>query len=156
MEKRTYRIFADYFQFYLWDKEKDPLAPVDYTDVDIQNRIKTGPNVVVVQPLRNMYVPVELEVCDTAPNDAFAEWDHVAECTLELPSGHLEIHECTGGPIDEFVLSPGTYRVRSYFGSLASISDDGLEGDDHYRIIMWPAPKAALSVLKLWSDTTGR
>ncbi len=156
MVTRSYRIFADYFQFYLWDQELHPLAPVDYTDEDIQNRIKTGPNVVVVQPFRNMDVPVDLEVLDSPLDDETGDWDHVAECSLSLPSGHLGIEECTGGPIDEIELKPGTYRVRCYFGNLSSFSDDGLDGDDHYRIVMWPAPQAPLRVLKQWHESVGR
>jgi hypothetical protein len=58
--KRSYTIFADYHQFYLWDKEIAPDAPTDYTDADVEKRIKTAPNVVVIQPERNMGVPVEL------------------------------------------------------------------------------------------------
>ena len=145
---RTYEIFADYHQFYLWDKEVEPDAPTDYTDEDVRRRIKAAPNVVVIQPERNMEVPVELEVFEHMPPLQLAGWDHVAEASLELPSGVLEIHECTGGSIDQVRLSPGSYRIRALYGNLADLSEDRLVGNDHYRIEIWPAPSAPVEVLK--------
>src|SRR5437899_9277800 len=92
-------VFADYFQFYLWDKVADPPAPVDWTDQDESNRLKAEPNVAVVCPVRNMTVPVTIEVLGGAPDYSLEQWDHVAECSLELPSGVLELHQCAGGSI---------------------------------------------------------
>jgi hypothetical protein len=146
--KRQYSVFADYHQFYLWDANTSPQAPTDYTDLDIERRIKVGENVVVIQPERNMTVPVTLEVCSSPPPLDLAVWDHVAEASLELPSGLLEIHECTGGSLDRIALAPGTYRVRAYFGKLGELSEDGLEGGDHYEVAVWPASAAPISVLK--------
>ena len=31
----------------------------------------------------------------------------------------------------------GTYRARIFYGNLDSLSDNGLQGDDHYSIVMW-------------------
>lgn len=146
--KRSYSVFADYHQFYLWDKEISPDAPTDYTDADVEKRIKAAPNVVAIQPERNMSVPVELEIAPCEPAPEFQPWDHIAEASLELPSGQLEIHECTGGPIDQISLQPGTYRIRAYYGGLNEISEDGLEGNDHYKLVIWPAPSASVLVLK--------
>ena len=112
LARGSYTVFADYFQFYLWDKDADPEAPTEYSDDDINNRIKTGRNVAVIQPVRNMEVPVEIEIHESDPGSNPDDWDHVAECSLELPSGHLEIHECTGGPIAEFSIPQPAFRNR--------------------------------------------
>ena len=149
---KRYSIFADYHQFYLWDHEANPDAPTDYTDEDTVRRIKAAPFVVVVQPERNMAVPVDVEIAHEPPELALDVWDHVAEASLTLPSGRLEIHECTGGSIDILTVPAGTYRVRAYYGGLKTLSDDGLDGDDHYRIVLWPAPFADLAVLKQYVD----
>ena len=151
MQKR-YEIFADYHQFYLWDHDANPNSALDYDDADIERRIKAAPFLVVVQPERNMSVPVELEVADHPPGGDYDDWDHVAEASLELPSGKLEIHECTGGSIDILSVPPGTYRVRAYFGGLDTLSEDRLDGDDHYRILLWPAPSADIAVLKQYVE----
>jgi hypothetical protein len=146
--KRRYSIFADYHQFYLWDARVAPDAPTDYSDDDIAKRIKAAPNIVVIQPERNMQVPVELEVLTEAPPLSFDKWDHIAEASLDLPSGELEVHECTGGSIDRIAVAAGSYRVRAHFGGLDSLSPNGLEGGDHYAIAMWPAPSSPPSILK--------
>ncbi|AWN54827.1 hypothetical protein [Methylobacterium sp. 17Sr1-1] len=145
---RQYRIVADYHQFYLWDHGTSPDAPTDFTDADVARRIKAAPHVVVVQPERNMEVPVEIEVVSDAPPLDLDRWDHVAEASLALPSGRLEIHECTGGSVDVVPVTPGTYRVRVEHGGLGTISPDGLDGQDQYRIVLWPAPFAEVAVLK--------
>jgi hypothetical protein len=108
--------------------------------------------VVVIQPARNMTVAVDVEVTDVSPTLAPDNWDHIAEASIELPSGRLEIHECTGGSIDVLPVSPGAYRVRAYFGGLDTLSDDGLDGDDRYRIVLWPAPFAPIEILKQYED----
>jgi hypothetical protein len=146
--KYTYKIFADYFQFYLWDKNVEPEAPTDYTEDDIRNKIKTAPSVVVIQPERNMEVPVELEVFGSEPPLELEPWDHIAEASLDLPSGLLEIYECAGESIEEIQLAPGTYRIRAYYGKLGELSEDGLDGNDHYRLDVWQAPHKEIKVIK--------
>lgn len=145
---RRYEIFADYHQFYLWDRARDASSALDYTEADCTARIKTGPFIVVIMPERNMAVPVTLELADRAPDPDFEAWDHVTEASLDLPSGGLEIHECTGGSVDVLEVEPGSYRVRTHHGGLDSLSEDGLDGDDQYRIVLWPAPASEVVVIK--------
>src|SRR5262245_41726300 len=116
LQQKRVDIFADHHQFYLWDSRKECSAPENYTDEDVQRRIKTGPHVVVIHPERNMNVPVVLEIHDTDPGFQPDDWDHVAEASLHRPTGQLQVHECTGGPVAEFDVSPGWYRVRSHHG----------------------------------------
>ena len=148
LQHQAVEVFADYNQFYLWDRGTNPEAPVDYTDEDVERRIKTGPNVVVIQPERNTTVAVEIEVHDAEPPFDPGDWDHVAEASLHLPTGQLQVHECTGGPVADFAVKPGWYRVRSFHGGLDAISPDGLEGEDRYKIVLWPAPAADVAVIK--------
>jgi hypothetical protein len=152
---RQYEIFADYHQFYLWDHGTSPAPPIDYTDEDLTRRIKAAPFVVVIQPERNMNVQVRLDLRDTPPDGVLDDWDHIAEASLELPSGRLEVHECTGGSVDIIELQPGTYRVRACFGGLGTLSEDRLDGEDHYRLILWPAPFAPVAVLKQYPMPMG-
>ncbi len=145
---KRYQIFADYFQFYLWDADERPNAPEDYDGEDIRSRIKAAPFVVVIQPIRNREVPVEIELPPAPPLLVLDDWDHVVEASIDLPSGRLEIHECTGGSIDILSVTPGSYRVRACFAGLGTLSEDGLDGDDHYHITLWPASPAPVDVLK--------
>jgi hypothetical protein len=146
------QVFADYHQFYIWDGGTDPLAPVDYTDDDLRNRVKVALHVIVIQPMRNMTVPVRIEVRDTDPGWDPSSWDHVVECSLKLPTGHLEVHECTGAAQLDLRLAPGTYRVRVLFAGLDSLSSSGLEGNDRYVALVWPGDEQPLRVLKQYAS----
>ena len=150
---KQYTVFADYHQFYLWDHGTSPDAPTDYTELDTQRRIKAAPFVVVVLPERNMDVPVEVEVIDQPPCIDLDPWDHVTEASLDLPSGRLEVHECTGRSIDILPVTPGSYRVRVYHGGLGTLSVDGLEGEDQYRVVLWPAAPSEVTVLKQYQPS---
>ena len=150
MLRHELKVYADYHQFYVWDAGVDPQAPEDFTDEDTRRMVKVAPNVVVIQPVRNMEVPVELEVHETDPGCESSDWDHVVETGIELLTGKLQIHECTGGPALDLQLSPGSYRVRTLFSGLGTLSADGLEGDDRYRIVLWPGPVVPLHVTKQW------
>jgi hypothetical protein len=50
------------------------LAPDDYSEEDVERRIKAGSHVVVVQPERNMNVPVEIEIHDSDPPYDLDAW----------------------------------------------------------------------------------
>lgn len=146
--KKHYEIFADYHQFYLMDAEGNPFMPEDWNDEDVQRRIKAEKHIVVIQTERNMIVPVDLEIVSSAPKENFENWDHIAEASLDLPSGKLQIEECCGETKDILNLFSGLYRIRAFFGNLNTLSFDGLEGDDHYKIVMWQAPFEDVKVLK--------
>ena len=151
VQRKAFDVFADYHQFYLWDRGMTDQAPEEYTPEDVRRRIKTGSHVVVIQPARNTTVPVVVEVHGADPGFESAAWDHIAEASLHLPTGRLEVHECTGGPVAEFAVAPGWYRVRCLHGGLGTLEESGLDGGDHYRAVLWPAPFADVWVVKQWA-----
>src|SRR5689334_7192226 len=128
----------------------NPEAPDDYVAEDIARRIKTGRNVVVIQPERNLTVPVEVEIHDAEPEYNPDEWDHIVEASLYLPSGHLSIEECTSSGFTDFEVSPGWYRVRSFHGGFDTLDEWANRGGDYYKIVLWPAPPADIVVVKQW------
>ena len=148
MHVRSLSVFADYFQFYLWDAGTNPRAPVHYAPPDGERRLKTGPNGVAILTARNMTVPVTVEIVDAEPSLDIKAWDHVVEASLHVPTGRLQLHECTGSAVADFEIVPGWYRVRSCYGGLDSIDTTGLNGNDHYHLVLWPAPYADVRVLK--------
>jgi hypothetical protein len=150
LQQQSFALFADYHQFCLWDRGMNPMAPVDYDDQDVERRIKTGPHVVVIQPQRAMTVKVEVQIHDSEPSYRAVDWDHIAEASLDLPTGQLQVHESTGGPVAEFQVTPGSYRARSFHGGLATIGESGIDGNDHYRIVLWSRPMADSKIIKKW------
>jgi len=151
MTTHSVRLFADYHQFYVWDAGTDPCAPEDYSDEAGSRRVTAVAHVLVVHPIRNTAVPVDVELCESEPPFEQARWDHAVDCSLHLPTGSLQVHECTGGPVLDLVVEPGSYRARVLFGGLNTVSEDGLQGDDCYRVVLWPGPPGPLLVLKEWN-----
>ncbi|MBJ6802674.1 hypothetical protein [Geomonas propionica] len=147
------RIFADYRQFYLWDPvASERLAPTEWTDDDVHRRIKIADHVVVICPERNMEVPVHIRLFDKDPGFTLGQWDHIAEAPLLIQSGILEVHECTGSDLAAFSVAPGQYRIRSMHCSLGQLSEDGLEGEDHYQVDIWPSQTKTMIIIKQWEE----
>ncbi len=146
-------VMADYHQFYVWDPVlSDRQAPTDYTDEDIARRVKLSDGAVVICPVRNMRVPVEVSIWDLEPPIHLVEWQHVALAPLYVPSGTIQIDECTGSSQAEFTVEAGHYSVRCLFKGLDTISPDGLDGRDVYSIQIWPQRIFALQIVKSWVD----
>ena len=151
MLQQTFKIFADYFMVYLCDDDIQPSMPEDVTDADIERRLRVEPHIMVIHTARNMTVPVTVEVYPGEPPVDLTAWDHVTECSLEVPSGRLMLAGTTDYPPDcpRIVLpTAGTYRVRTLHSGLDTLRDNDLDGDDHYYFAVWPAPFAEWHVLK--------
>lgn len=151
MREYKFKIFADNFQINLQDFESKMDLPLWNKEAN-ENRfeISKSGNMITIGTARNMDVPVTVEIRNEAPPDDFDNWDHVNEGSLEVLSGYIWLF----GWSDELDASPripvasGQYRVRIYYGNLDSLSKDGLEGDDHYKIVLWQAAQAPPQVLK--------
>lgn len=145
-------IFADYHQFYVWDPvTSGQVAPEDWSDQDVVNRVKVAPGVVVVCPVRQTTVPVEVGIWDSEPQVIFNAWQHVVEAPL-ITTGKIEIHECTGGSHACFTVEPGDYTVRALFRGLDTFSEDGLDGKDFYEIQIWKARCAQFKIIRKWDN----
>jgi hypothetical protein len=100
--------------------------------------------------LRNMDVPVEVELLQSTPSESFGASDQVNECDIEIRSGTLVIAGCTDYFPDaaRIKVEPGSYRARVYYGKLDSLSEDGLDGNDHYKVSLWMSEPSGLHILK--------
>ena len=152
MSSHQIAVEVDYHQFYLWDPTIPAEAPEDYTDEDVRRMVKVADHVVVVQPVRNGTVPVGLTLFPADPGFPIEEFDHVVECSLDLPGGQLQVHECMGGAVLDLEVQAGTYRVRVLFHSLATLDEDHLDGKDSYTVQLWPGEQRGLTVVKQWAD----
>ena len=145
-----FTLFADYFQFYLQDEEAAGDLSDSWTPQATSDLLAVNVGVVGVGTVRNMDVSVALEVRDESPNDDLASWDHVAQCGINLPSGRMVVAGCTDYFPDalRIPVEPGYYRVRIFYGNLDSLSEDGLDGEDHYRVVLWPGEPTEPIVVK--------
>lgn len=141
MQKFEYKLFADYFQFYLQDESRPDTDPSGlWTKEAVDRLLAVGSGILMVGTVRNMTVPVTVEIRDAEPDEKADTWDQVNECSLEVPSGRIVVAACTDYFPDaaRITVPPGLYRVRCYYASLDALSEDGLEGNDLYRIVLWP------------------
>ncbi|WP_375780630.1 hypothetical protein ACE103_18670 [Bradyrhizobium sp. ma5] len=143
-------LFADYFQFYIQDESATGDLSEAWTPEATDRLLAIVPGMVGISTVRNMHVPVSVQVLEREPDHDSSDWDHVVEASLDVASGRIVIAGCTDYFPDAMRIEtePGTYRVRVSYGALDTLSEDGLEGDDHYRLQLWPAPSIAVRVLK--------
>jgi len=145
-----FKLFADYFQFYLQDEGAELDLSESWSEEAVGRLLAIAPGTIGIGTVRNMNVPVVVEVAENAPEDDASEWDQINECDLEVSSGRVLIAGCTDYFPDaaRIELSPGTYRARVYYGKLNTLSADGLDGEDRYKIVLWSAAPGPLRVIK--------
>ena len=114
-----------------------------------QRGLVVAPGVIAVGTERNFTVPVTLEVHDSQPNDDFSDWDKVNECSIEILSGTVVILGCTDyfPEAARVQVKPHCYRARIYYGGLDTVVDFN-KGDDHYKVVLWPASYSEPKILK--------
>lgn len=146
-------LFADYHQFYLRDEFADGDLSEAWTDAAVCRMMAVSEGVVGFGTVRNMEVPVTVELLSSEPTVDLQRCDHIVEGSLTILRGPLVVAGCTDYLPDaaRFELKPGAYRVRLSASGLDTLSDDGLEGQDRYLVQLWLAPAIAPSVLKQWA-----
>jgi hypothetical protein len=146
------RVMADYYQFYVSDPVlSGGVAPEEWSARDVDNRAMAVRGIVVICPLRNMEVPVEVGIWDEEPHTIFANWQHIVEAPLTT-RGRIEIEGCLGGNMASFEMEPGEYTVRALFRGLDTLSEDGLQGRDYYEIQIWKSKCPGLRVIRRWGE----
>jgi hypothetical protein len=152
-------MFAEHYQFYLFDSAADPGEVSIYWDEESKEQMfLVTDEILGIGTVRHLDVPVELEIYASQPvEEPLEDFDQVAECSLQVPSGAIKISGATEDVYEakRVELAPGTYGVRVYWGALTDVDEEGFEGEDFYKVSMWPTDEPpAYAVLKQWE--TGR
>ncbi|WP_425100064.1 hypothetical protein [Tropicibacter sp. S64] len=150
-------LFADYHQLYLMDDAEVDLAPERWTTDDMLRRTVFGGDHIVVFTARNMDVPLRVEILPEAPPLELTGWDHIVDGAIRCASGRLIAMGCTDFEPDaaRLPLAPGTYRARVSMTGLDSLSEDGLDGEDRYRVQFWPGPPQETRVRRMHDPEAG-
>ncbi len=151
MARYYFNIFADYFMFELLDDGVDSHV-ISVDQEALSDRIIVSDSSITIMTARNMNVPVLLEIY-ASPLDEKVDtqtWDHVVECSLQIDSGRLVISGTTDyyPACPRISVEPGIYEVRIFHGGLNTLSEDGLDGNDVYWIVLGPGRKIEKKVLK--------
>ena len=146
------QVFADYFQIYLRD-EGDAVLPTHFTQADLATRLIVGPHAVILMAPRNMMTPIRVEWSLAPPDVDFSKWQHVVDSHFDCPTGRLVLAGVTDyePTATRLTVRPGALGVRASFAGLDTISPNGLEGEDHCLVQLWPGGTTpGAHVLKLW------
>lgn len=129
------------------DEEADP----DCLEVALEDGYDSGryvgvaPGVIdLITPGQwNSGVPVRIEVWPGEPEADTERWQHEVDVDLDVPCGKLVL--MPGGDTSEYVqeIPAGSYRVRISGAGFTELGDGGADGDDHYRIRLWPRTAVA-------------
>ena len=87
-------LFADYFQFYIQDETVTGDLSDAWNEEAVDRLLAIAPGTIGIGTVRNMDVPVVVEIRDREPDDDSSEWDHVVEASLEVTSGRTVIAGC--------------------------------------------------------------
>jgi hypothetical protein len=153
---------ADYGQIYIYDPQTqtaDEAATED--DNPLQRAMDDGYEsrrfvghdsglIDLITPSQyNWKAPMRIELNDAPPPLDTDEWDHVVEVPLPVPSGTLYFEASGGGTPIETQIPSGTYRARlSGRGYVAGAGE--IEGQESYRLQLWPAEAADALLVKYW------
>jgi hypothetical protein len=150
MRRLEYELFADYFQFYIQDETADGNLCDSWSHEAVDRMLAVAPGTVGVGTVRNTTVPVIVEIFETEPDLDAEAWDHVTECSFDVPGGRIVIAGCTDyfPEAARVEVSPGTYRARISYGSLDTVSETGLDGADRYRVQLWQSTRIEPHVIK--------
>ncbi len=149
-EKYEFNLFADYHQFYLQDEEAHGDLSNSWTKQASEDLLALAPGNIGVGTVRDMNVPVIVEIHDCEPQEELNSWHHITECSIDIPSGKIVVAGCTDYFPDASRISvkPGTYRARIFYGGIDSLSEDDLDGDDKYKVALWRGETTSPKVVK--------
>jgi hypothetical protein len=150
MRRYELTLVADYHQFYIQDEQVDCDLSDAWTDAAVERLLAVAPGAVGIGTVRNVEVPVTISVLEREPVLDADKFDQVVECSIAVESGTIVAAGCTDYFPDavRIKLSAVSYRVRTSFEGLDSVSSSGLAGNDHYHLQLWPAPLGPVQVLK--------
>jgi hypothetical protein len=143
---------ADYSQIYIWsaasgyhsdagiDEDNPPeiMALNDATESGRFVGACDGLIDLVVPGLWNFATPMRLEVWSAEPPGDGDDWDHEVDVDFDAPDGQIGFQASGGGSYIEAVIPAGRYRVRVSGRGFTEIGYAGAEGEDSYRLRLWP------------------
>lgn len=144
---------TNHYQFHLKDAASTPNYSRLWNDHNLPYMLAVAPGIMAVGTARyGGPTRVDIQIVETAPSIDLREWDQAMQCSILFPSGHLHLEVPESGiSSPEIIVAPGTYQALVLYGNLDSITDNTLlSGEDHYKIILRPAEKTRLAVLKKW------
>ena len=149
LQEYKFDVFADYYQFSLEDEQSGADLSRSWTEKAVRDLIAVTSGAIGIGTVRNMSVLVSVEIHDSQPEEDESRWQHITECSITVRSGRLILLGNDYLPnAPRIKVKPDTYRARVYYGGLNTISDDGLDGEDFYKVVLWSGQSSEPKVIK--------
>jgi hypothetical protein len=144
--------FTKHNQFYICDSAYTSNTGSDafWTPEAYKDRLGTAYDITGVSIESYGHVKADLEILDSAdPQTDFSHYDHVVEAGITIQSGLLQVLNFPDyKSYLKLIITPGKYRIRVYSSGLANVDPEADEGQDHYKITLWPDSRTDRKVLK--------
>lgn len=148
--------YTSYNQFYIYDKDSPGKTNSNsfWTNEAYEDRLAINDGILGIGTECYGHIRAELEILESENNLDFTYFDHIVEAGIEIKSGIVQVLDCPNSVIQiELKVAPGNYRVRVYSSNLNSVDGDGGDtgnddGDDFYRVEIWPDASTERRVLK--------
>ncbi|HEX7868776.1 MAG TPA: hypothetical protein VF455_01550 [Chryseobacterium sp.] len=154
MEKKQFKFYTEYNQFYLSsDKGGFLNSVINVDEIAYLTRLNIENNALVIFTQGYGRIKGEIEVLENSnQNINYSMYDHIVEGGIDIKSGELQILNCPDSNLElSLKVTPGKYRVRVYSSNLSSVKETDLANDtddDYYRIEIWPSENMERKVLK--------
>jgi hypothetical protein len=86
----------------------------------------------------NFKTPMRVEVWDAEPPADTDNWSHEVDVDLDVPDGRLFFEASGGGTAISVEMPAGRYRARLSGSGYTATGFAGANGDDYYRLRLWP------------------
>jgi len=144
--------FTKHNQFYLCDSAYKSNTGSDtfWTPEAYHDRLGVDYDILGIGIESYGHVKADLEILDSAdPQTDFSQYDHVVEAGITIQSGLLQVLNFPDyKSYLKLIITPGKYHVRVYSSGLSNVDPEADEGQDHYKITIWPDSRMERKVLK--------
>ena len=155
------RVGADHGQIYVYSEETLDAADEDVFDDLLDDAADSGRFVGACQGVLDLLTPgqwnsdtpMRVEVWAVEPAADLDVWLYEVDADLDVPDGRLVFEASGMGGVKVTTDVPaGRYRVRVSGAGYTELGQAGADGDDFYRLRMWPRDSDSEAVLrKRWS-----
>lgn len=143
------KVYADHGQFYLMDAHALPEYPEFVEDQHIEERFQTVPNLIAVYPTESHEVGVTINVLASEPCIDQEDWQHIAQCSIDVPSGTLIIAGCA----DYLPDCPRVQVSRGPCGVIITGNQLNQSPGESYHFFIWPSDEPKTKIIKRYGAT---
>lgn len=152
---QTFDFYTSYNTFYIGDSKALLKARTEnQEDKLLTDRLIANNDLLTARTGSYGHIRGELFILETENKSIDLEkYDHIVEGGLEVTSGKLQISDCPNYIVEMAIgINNGRYKVRIYSSNLASTDIDENDGNDRYRIEVWPDGGQEIKVIKRYKE----